>query len=32
MEKYQDLPIGFVDASLVILAEDNQIKRILTLD
>ncbi|MGB3512532.1 MAG: PIN domain-containing protein [Microcoleaceae cyanobacterium] len=32
MEKYKDLPLGFVDASLVILAEHHQIKRILTLD
>lgn len=32
MEKYKDLPLGFVDASLVILAESHQIKRILTLD
>ncbi len=32
MEKYKDLPLGFVDASLVILAERHQIKRILTLD
>ena len=32
MEQYKDLPLGFVDASLVILAENHQIKRILTLD
>ena len=32
MEQYKDLPIGFVDASIVILAEIHQIKRILTLD
>jgi hypothetical protein len=32
MERYQDLPLGFVDASLVILAEFYQIKRILSLD
>ncbi len=32
MKRYQDLPLGFVDASLVILAEYHQIKRILTLD
>lgn len=32
MERYQDLPLGFVDASLVILAQRYQIKRILTLD
>lgn len=32
MERYKDLPLGFVDASLVILAERYQIKRILTLD
>ena len=32
MKRYQDLPLGFVDASLVILAEYHQIRRILTLD
>ncbi len=32
MKRYQDLPLGFVDASLVILAEYHQIKQILTLD
>jgi predicted nucleic acid-binding protein len=32
MERYKDLPLGFVDASLAILAERYQIKRILTLD
>lgn len=32
MARYQDLPLGFVDASLIILAEYNQIKQILTLD
>ena len=32
MEQYKDLPLGFIDASLVILAEHHQIKRILTLD
>lgn len=32
MERYQDLPLGFVDASLVILAERYQIRKILTLD
>jgi predicted nucleic acid-binding protein len=32
MKRYRDLPLGFVDASLVILAEYHQIKRILTLD
>jgi hypothetical protein len=31
-KRYQDLPLGFVDASLVILAEYHQIKQILTLD
>lgn len=32
MERYKDLPLGFVDASLIVLAERLQIKRILTLD
>ena len=32
MKRYQDLPLGFVDASLAILAEYHQIKQILTLD
>lgn len=32
MKRYQDLPLGFVDASLVILAERYQFKRIFTLD
>lgn len=32
MELYKDLPLGFVDASLVILAERHQMKKILTLD
>ena len=32
MERYKDLPLGFVDASLVILEERSQIKIILTLD
>ena len=32
MKRYQDLPLGFVDASLVILAEYHKIKRILNLD
>ncbi len=32
MERYKDWPLGFVDASLVILAEYHQIKRIFTLD
>lgn len=32
MTRYKDLPLGFVDASLVILAEYNKIKQILTLD
>jgi predicted nucleic acid-binding protein len=32
MERYKDLPLGFVDASLVILAERYQIRKILTLD
>jgi hypothetical protein len=32
MKRYKDLPLGFVDASLVILAESHQIKQILTLD
>jgi predicted nucleic acid-binding protein len=32
MARYKDLPLGFVDASLIVLAERHQIKRILTLD
>ena len=32
MKRYKDLPLGFVYASLVILAESHQIKQILTLD
>lgn len=32
MAKYKDLPLGFVDASIVVLAEYNKIKQILTLD
>ena len=32
MERYKDLPLGFVDASLVILAKRYQIRKILTLD
>ncbi len=32
MAKYQDLPLGFVDASIVILAEYHRIKQVLTLD
>jgi len=32
MARYKDLPLGFVDTSLVILAEYHQIKQILTLD
>jgi hypothetical protein len=32
MARYRDFPLGLVDASLVILAERYQIKRILTLD
>jgi predicted nucleic acid-binding protein len=30
MEEYKDFPLGFVDAGLVILAENHQITRILT--
>ena len=32
MARYKDLPLGFVDASLVTLASYHQIKKILTLD
>ena len=32
MARYSDIPIGFVDASLVALAESHNIHRILTLD
>jgi len=32
MELYRDLPLGFVDASLVILAERHRLTKILTLD
>jgi len=32
MARYSDIPIGFVDASLVALAESLNIHRILTLD
>lgn len=32
MERYQDVPLGLVDASLVALAERYRIQRILTLD
>jgi len=32
MAQYKDLPLGFVDASIVVLAEYNKIKQILTLD
>ncbi len=32
MARYQDIPLGLVDASLVALAERHQINRILTLD
>jgi hypothetical protein len=32
MERYKDLPLGFVDASLIILAERHKIRKILTLD
>ena len=32
MARYKDLPLGFVDASLIVLAERHQIKLILTLD
>lgn len=32
MARYKDLPLGFVDASVVILAEYYQIRKILTLD
>lgn len=32
MERYKDLPLGFVDASLIILAERYKIRKILTLD
>jgi hypothetical protein len=32
MARYADIPIGFVDASLVALAESHNIHRILTLD
>jgi len=31
MERYKDLPLGFVDASLIILAERYKIRKILTL-
>jgi uncharacterized protein len=32
MKRYQDLPLGLVDASLIVLAERHKIERILTLD
>jgi uncharacterized protein len=32
MSRYSDIPIGFVDASLVALAEHHHLKKILTLD
>ncbi len=32
MERYRDLPLGFVDASLAVLAERLKLSRILTLD
>jgi uncharacterized protein len=32
MSRYSDIPIGFVDASLVALAETHNIQKILTLD
>ncbi|MEM8777836.1 MAG: PIN domain-containing protein [Cyanobacteria bacterium P01_G01_bin.49] len=32
MKRYKDLPLGFVDASLVVLVERHQIQSILTLD
>ena len=32
MARYSDIPIGFVDASLVAIAESHNIHRILTLD
>lgn len=32
MARYADIPIGFVDASLVALAESHNVHRILTLD
>ncbi len=32
MARYSDIPIGFVDASLVALAERHHLKQILTLD
>ncbi len=32
MEKYRDLPMGFADASLVAIAEQRRVKRVLTLD
>ena len=32
MEKYQDLPMDFADATLVALAEESQIDQIFTLD
>ncbi len=32
MTRYSDIPIGFVDASLVALAEKHNIQKILTLD
>ncbi len=32
MQKYQDLPMDFADATLVALAEESQIDRVFTLD
>jgi predicted nucleic acid-binding protein len=32
MEKYQDLPMDFADATLVALAEESQIDQVFTLD